>query len=201
MALKKSAGLKKPMRAEKATAPAAQPASAGTTAAHGKKNMWTLPIAMLMLAVAASGLWIAMRDTSNRTQAATPAATNAVMSPDGGNKAPAKPTDAVLPSAKPAAATATAGSTAPVKPVSITGCLARNDRGFMLKDTEGADVPKSRSWKSGFMRRSASSVALTDTSNAAHLADHVGQRVSVTGPLAEREMNVTSLRRVAASCQ
>lgn len=195
MAVNKSAGLKKPMRAEK---PAAQPAaSAKTTAAHGKKNMWTLPIAMLMLVVAASALWMAMRESSNRTQAATPAATSAVMTPDG-NKATAKPADTVLPSAKPAATTA--ASTVPVKPVSITGCLQRADQGFVLKNTEGANAPKSRSWKSGFLKRSSSSVAVSD-SGSAHLADHVGQRVSVTGPLADREMQVTSLRRVAASCQ
>ena len=200
MALKKSAGLKKPVRAEKATAPAAQPAApAEKTAAHGKKNMWTLPIAMLMLVVAASGLWIAMRDTSNRPQAATPAATSAVMSPEDA-KTPAKPTDAALPSAKPAEA-ATAGTTAPVKPVSITGCLARNDRGFMLKNTEGADAPKSRSWKSGFITRRSASVTLTDAGNTAHLADHVGQRVSITGSLVDREMRVASLRRLAASCE
>jgi hypothetical protein len=190
MAVKKSAGLKKPMRAEKPAAPAT------TTAAHAKKNMWTLPIAMLMLVVAASALWMAMRESSNGTQAATPAATSAVMTPDG--KAAAKPADTVLPSAKPAATTAT--STVPVKPVSITGCLQRADQGFVLKSTEGADAPKSRSWKSGFLKRSSSSVALSD-GGTAHLADHVGQRVSVTGPLADREMHVTSLRRVAASCQ
>jgi hypothetical protein len=193
MAVKKPAGLKKPMREEK---PAA---SVKTTAAQGKKNMWTLPIAMLMLLVAASALWMAMRESSNRTQAATPAATSAVMSPDGGTRATAKPGDTVLPSAKPAATT-TAASTVPVKPVSVTGCLQRADQGFVLKNTEGADAPKSRSWKSGFLKRSSSSVALSD-GGTAHLADHVGQRVSVTGPLADREMHVTSLRRIAASCQ
>jgi hypothetical protein len=200
MPLKKSAGLKKPVRADKPAASATQPAaSAETSAARGKKNAWTLPIAMLMLVLAASALWIAMRDSSNRTQAATPAAT-AVMSPDAA-KAPAKPTDAVLPSAKPAAAAATAGTIAPVKPVSIAGCLARNDRGFMLKDTEGADAPKSRSWKSGFITRRSATVMLNDSGNSAHLADHVGQRVSVTGSLVDREMRVASLRRLAASCE
>jgi hypothetical protein len=199
MPLKKPAGVKKPVRADKPAASAMQPAaSADTSAARGKKNVWTLPIAMLMLVLAASALWIAMRDSSNHTQAATPAAT-AVMSPDA--KAPAKPTDAALPSAKPAAATATAGSIAPVKPVSITGCLARNDRGFMLKDTEGADAPKSRSWKSGFLTRRSATVMLNDSGNSAHLADHVGQRVSVTGSLVDREMRVASLRRLAASCE
>jgi hypothetical protein len=193
MTVKKTAVTKKAAEPQK-------PASAEKKPAFGKSSVWTLPIAMLMLSVAAAGLWFAMRESSNRTQAATPMAA-AVMSPE--SKAP----KAVAPSTAPApAATGTAGtpetiSPAATKPVSITGCLQRNDRGFLLKDTEGADAPKSRSWKSGFIKRSPSSVMLNDKANAAHLASYVGQRVSVTGPLTDREMRVTSLRRVAASCQ
>ena len=85
-------------------------------------------------------------------------------------------------------------------PVTIVGCLEVDNETFRLKDTSGADAPKSRSWKSGFFKRSSSPVVLNDAAGA-HLADHVGQRVSVTGPLVDRQMRVTSLRRVAASCQ
>jgi hypothetical protein len=42
---------------------------------------------------------------------------------------------------------------------------------------------------------------LLDGANAAHLGSHVGQRVTVTGSLTDREMHVQSLRRVAAVCQ
>jgi hypothetical protein len=70
-----------------------------------------------------------------------------------------------------------------------------------LKDTDGADAPKSRSWKSGFLKRSRATVRLDDSSSAARLADHVGRRVSVTGPVVDRQMRVQSVRRVAASCQ
>lgn len=171
-----------------------------TTTPAGQSSLWTLPLAMVMLAIAAGGLWFAMRESSNRTEAAT---ATAVMAPDGESKASKAEPRASAPAAATAPAapakSETAGSAA-VKPVSVTGCLQKNDHGFLLKDTEGADAPKSRSWKSGFLKRSSSSIALSDAANA-HLADHVGQRVSVTGPLVDRQMRVTSMRRVSASCE
>jgi len=85
--------------------------------------------------------------------------------------------------------------------VSITGCLQQDGDGFVLKNTEGTDAPKSRSWKSGFLKRHSASIDLVDSANATHLMSHVGQRVSVTGPLVDREMHVQSLHRVAAACQ
>jgi hypothetical protein len=71
----------------------------------------------------------------------------------------------------------------------------------VLKDTEGADAPRLRSWKSGFMKRSNSSIALSDPKNPTRLAEHIGERVSVTGALTDRAMRVTSLKRVASTCQ
>ena len=195
MAVKKPAGRKGPVRAKKPVAPATNVRPVATV-----KNVWALPVALLLLIVAASGLWLAVRDSSSQTQAAAPAATSAVMAPV---------REARTPPAAPAAMPATSGpsshaATPPVeavKPVSITGCLKRDGDGFVLKSTDGADAPKSRSWKSGFLKRSSSSVSLTDGPNASRLADHVGERVSVTGPLADRAMRVQSMRRVAATCE
>jgi hypothetical protein len=85
-------------------------------------------------------------------------------------------------------------------PVTITGCLERHDAAFRLKDTAGADAPKSRSWKSGFLKKSSSSIDVVDGANRLKLKDHVGQRVSVTGVLVEREMQARSLKNVASSC-
>jgi hypothetical protein len=85
-------------------------------------------------------------------------------------------------------------------PVTITGCLERNDETFRLKDTAGADVPKSRSWKSGFLKKGSASIEVVDAAHRLKLPDHVGERVSVTGRLVDREMQVRSLQRVAASC-
>jgi hypothetical protein len=84
--------------------------------------------------------------------------------------------------------------------VTITGCLEQRDETFRLKDTDGADVPKSRNWKTAFLKKGPAPIEVIDTANRLKLNDHVGQRVSVTGTLVEREMQVRSLQRVAASC-
>jgi len=92
----------------------------------------------------------------------------------------------------------TIAPTAP--PVTITGCLQRDDDMFMLKNPSGAAAPKSRSWKSGFLKKGPSSVALVDAPKKLRLPDHVGERVSLTGVLVDREMQVRALNRVAGSC-
>ena len=94
-----------------------------------------------------------------------------------------------------------AGAKAPSSlPVTITGCLEGADETFRLTDTTGADAPKSRSWKSGFLRKGSASIDVVDAANRLKLRDHVGQRVSVTGTLVDREMQVRSLKRITASC-
>jgi hypothetical protein len=95
----------------------------------------------------------------------------------------------------------TAKANAPTSaPVTITGCLERADETFRLKDTTGVDAPKARSWKSGFLRKGSASVEVVDAANRLKLPDHLGQRVSVTGTLVDRAIQVRSLKRVAASC-
>ncbi len=84
--------------------------------------------------------------------------------------------------------------------VTITGCLERSDEAFRLKDAAGADVPKARSWRSGFLKKASPSLAIVSAANRVNLSTHVGERVSVTGTLANREMRVLTLQRVAASC-
>ena len=84
--------------------------------------------------------------------------------------------------------------------VTITGCLERSDDGFRLTDTDGSDAPKARSWKSGFLKKGSASVEVVDAGNRARLPSHIGRRVSVTGLLEDRELQVRSLRRVAPAC-
>jgi hypothetical protein len=86
-------------------------------------------------------------------------------------------------------------------PVTIAGCLERDDEVFRLKDTSGTDAPRSRSWKSAFLKKGAAPVAVVDASQRLKLTTHVGQRVSVTGTLSDGEMQILSLRRIAASCK
>jgi len=85
-------------------------------------------------------------------------------------------------------------------PVTITGCLEEKDDTYRLRDAEGNDVPKARSWKSGFLRKAPSAIAVIDASNRVKLSTHVGERITVTGVLIDREMKVRSLRKVAAAC-
>jgi hypothetical protein len=85
-------------------------------------------------------------------------------------------------------------------PVTITGCLEHAHETFRLKDTSGVEAAKSRSWKSGFFKKSAASIEVVDGANRLQLPTHVGQRVSVTGLLVDREMQGRSLKRIAVSC-
>ena len=82
--------------------------------------------------------------------------------------------------------------------VVIEGCLEQNGDGFRLKNTTGEDAPKSRSWKSGFLKKGSRPVDVVDWNN--RLKNHVGERVSVSGMFVDGEMRVRTLRRVAATC-
>jgi hypothetical protein len=112
---------------------------------------------------------------------------------------------AMKPASRSAATVATAETvaepSAPKSPaVTITGCLERDDQTFRLKDTEGAEAPRSRSWKTGFLKKGSASIEVVDAANRLKLTDHVGQRVTVTGTLVDREMRARSLQRVSPSC-
>ena len=84
--------------------------------------------------------------------------------------------------------------------MTITGCLEQADESYRLKDTTGVEAAKSRSWRSGFLKKRSASVEVVDASNRLQLPTHVGQRVSVTGLIVDREMQGRSLKRIAASC-
>jgi hypothetical protein len=84
-------------------------------------------------------------------------------------------------------------------PVTISGCLERVGDEFWLKNVSGDDAPRSRSWKSGFLRKRSPSIAVIDRGYTHRLANYVGQRIETTGALADREMRVRALR-VLGSC-
>jgi len=103
------------------------------------------------------------------------------------------------------AAKAQSGETAKagqnLEPVTIVGCLVQDNEAFRLKNTEGEDAPKGRSWKSGFIKKSSKTIELSDARHRLNLGRHVGERVSVTGMLEDRELHGTSIKRVAESCE
>jgi len=86
--------------------------------------------------------------------------------------------------------------------VTVTGCLetSGNANGFRLTDADGGDAPKSRSWRTGFLKKRSTSVALVDPPDAHALQTQVGQRVAATGLLTNRELRVRSLRVIAPRC-
>ena len=82
----------------------------------------------------------------------------------------------------------------------IGGCLVHDDGMFRLKDTDGDHAPKSRSWKSGFSKKGSARIELVDASHRVDFTSHVGYRVSVSGMLADREMQVRSIKGGTERC-
>ena len=156
---------------------------------------WTVRLAavvVLMLAVYTAANWNEAH--TSPAQAQDRIAVSAVTRTTPPSTAPAALKTANAPAA--AAAEKTVSAKAPV--ITITGCLERDDETFRLKDTTGADAPKSRSWKTGFLTKRAATIEVD--ANSETLQRYVGQRVIVTGVLVDRDMQVQSLKRVAASC-
>jgi hypothetical protein len=170
----------------------------GLTSALGPKAT-----TMVVIGVMAGGILVAARQQSRPKDAPLVS----VASEMGPVVKPASTKGAAVnvaygePAAAPVAVSSTAAAAVPAAPpVTITGCLERNDDTFRLKDTSGTNAPKSRSWKSGFLKKGSAAIEVVDAARTLKLADQVGHRVSVTGTLVDRQMRVRSLRRVSASC-
>ena len=147
--------------------------------------------AALLIGAATSG---GPQDAAAAHAAAKPATTAAAATVTGASA------DPVVPPAAPTAADAIATAATKATPLTtITGCLERGDAAYRLKDADG-NAPKARSWKTGFLKKASRPIDLYDTANRVKLPMHVGQRISVTGQLVDREMYVRSLQRVSASC-
>jgi len=104
------------------------------------------------------------------------------------------PAVASKPVLEPAAPEATPEPAAALRAVTVAGCLARDNDAFMLKNVSGDGAPKSRSWKSGFLRKKSNSIELIDDARSSRLGSYVGKRIEATGVLDEREMHVKTLR-------
>ncbi len=99
------------------------------------------------------------------------------------------------------AKTANAATSAQISDVvTITGCLEEKGDTFRLKDTAGTDAPKSRSWKTLGLTKHASTVTVVDDANRMKLESHVGERVSVTGTMADKELQGRSIKSLDPSC-
>jgi hypothetical protein len=158
-----------------------------------------------VIVVLAGGLWLGSHQRlSAKATSQTPAVETADMTSD--------PVPAPAPTMSSGARTHETNASKPVsdatvasKPAkgpvtTIEGCLVQNGDTFHLKGTTGVDAPKSRSWKSGFLKKGNATVDVIDSTASLGLANRVGTRVSVTGTLTDREMQARSIHRVASSC-
>jgi hypothetical protein len=86
--------------------------------------------------------------------------------------------------------------------VTITGCLEEtiDEARFRLSDTEGADAPRARGWRSGFLKKRPAPVELLEPPDTAMLRKYVGHRVTATGLLNNRQLRVKSVGAAGAAC-
>jgi hypothetical protein len=177
-----------------------EPTTAETQGSNGETQRSTRMLGVgaivVVFCVMTAAMLLSARETpapaaaaDDRADPAVTAATNT-----------SKPAPDARPATTAVAADASKSLSAKSSSVTITGCLARTDTAFRLTDTDGSDAPRSRSWKSGFLRKGTASVNVVDPARKLRLASHVGQRVSVTGVLEDREMQVRSLRQIAPAC-
>jgi hypothetical protein len=196
MPAKKASAAKKPSAVRKSAT-----RRVGLTSAIGPKATTAVVICVL-----AGGLAVGVHQQSARANAlravAEPLlAADTDVAPATSPSSPAKSSKPARAAASPEPGTEPAAATAKAAGVTITGCLERGDSGFRLTSTEGAAAPKSRSWKSGFLKKGSAAVDVVDPSHELALASQVGRRVSVTGTLVDREMHADAVRRVASSCK
>jgi hypothetical protein len=204
--------VKKPVRStssEHSATPEPPNAEAAKSSAPATRTTTASVFVLVAVCVIVAAVVIAVRDGSEPVEVA--AADTKVTA---ASSSAAQPNAAALPKVKTPARTAVDASAAAPSPsavpgsspalsatVTITGCLERSDKGFRLKNTTGADAPKSRTWKTGFFTKRSASIDVNDERGSSHLAEHLGERVSLTGALIDREMIVHSLRSIAASCK
>jgi hypothetical protein len=195
MAQKKTAQPKKPVvRGKKPI---------GLTSAIGPKATTALVVCVI-----AGGLMVAAQQQEDARKKTPPPTSFVEMAPLPGAKTAATSNKTVAASASPAASpVASAASTTAVAPpaskgarATVVGCLEEDGAAFKLTGTTGADAPKARSWKSGFLKKGSAPVKLVGSSNALNLAGNLGRRVSVSGTLANREMQAHTMQRVSGSC-
>ena len=183
--------------------------SAEPGARMGLPKMIGVGMAVVAIAMVAGVVMFAGRESTGREDIAASAAqpeplavqptpvkpVRAIAGVPGKNrKAPLKPRAAEADGAPAAPKTASELPDA----VMLEGCLEQNGEAFRLKNTTGEDAPKSRSWKSGFLKKGTRPVDIVDWNN--RLKNHVGERIAVSGMFVDGEMRVRTLRRVATSC-
>jgi len=72
---------------------------------------------------------------------------------------------------------------------------------YEMTDLRGAQAPKARSWKTGFITKTTKTVEVVGASTTVRLNDHVGRQVTVVGMKDDdTHVKVSSIKRLSASC-
>lgn len=194
---------KKPTRAKTALRSRKPESAAAAPPAQTKPDSMRMMGAgafLLVFCVMAAAMLLAAREPSSPSTVADAEMQRESMPADTDKSGASVRPSVVAASTRLPAADAAKSPVRTLSSVTITGCLERSDDGFRLTDTDGSEAPKARSWKSGFLKKGSASVEVVDAGNRARLRSHIGRRVSVTGLLEDRELQVRSLRRVAPAC-
>jgi hypothetical protein len=202
MPVKKSTRPKTTQSAKKTASPATPtPAPAPLETSPNSTRMMGVGAVLLVFCVMAAAMLLAARESAVPASVAIDEAQpDAIVGSADSPRPSVRPGSNARPAAGAMAATAAKSPVEKPSAVTITGCLERGNETFRLTNTDGSDAPKSRSWKSGFLRKGPASIEVVDTARRLRMASHVGERVSVTGLLEDRQMQVRSLRRIAPAC-
>ena len=194
--------LKKPARAKTTASPKKSESASSTKTVWSNGQMGAAAVLLAMIVVTGAAIAIGAHESpASDVTSADVAAQTVNGQPVAKKLTPSvTTTESNVTLAPEAEVTAVKTSGAKAVPATIAGCLERSDESFKLTDTDGVDVPKARSWKTGFLKKGSASVEVIDSGNRARLANHVGHRVSVTGMLSERHLQVRSVRRISATC-
>jgi hypothetical protein len=83
----------------------------------------------------------------------------------------------------------------------VTGCLRVEGNQFQLTNLKGSARHSGRSWKTGFVKKTAKNVEVVGASTNVKLIEHVGREVSVVGTRDDdTHLRASSIKRVATSC-
>jgi hypothetical protein len=92
-------------------------------------------------------------------------------------------------------------ATKSIPPATLTGCLQAHGSKYVLTDLQGYVGSTSRSWKTGFIKKTPKDIEVVSESSTLKLKDHVGHQVTVTGvqdhPV---RMKARSIKQLAPSC-
>jgi hypothetical protein len=108
------------------------------------------------------------------------------------------------------AGTAEAGAVKDAKPkgaanpqgVTVAGCLTHDEDSYRLTRVSGSEAPRSRSWRSLYVKKNAPTLEIVDTDPRLNLKDHVGRTVKVTGTMnGQRRIRARAVQRVSSSCK